>query len=118
MEGYTKFGSYTGIDNNDGPFIYLGFRPAFVLIKRLTNGGQNWILIDSSINPSNPADTYLIPNDDSIETTSSTRAIDLLANGFKVRGNSSETNGGSDYMYAAFAEHPFGGENAAPATAR
>jgi hypothetical protein len=111
IAGFSKFGSYTGNGSADGPFVYTGFRPRFVLIKR-TDAVNDWEINDSSRNPSNVANLALYPNLANAET--STFALkDLLSNGFKIRttdGNSN-TNGGT-YIYAAFAENPFKYANA------
>ena len=107
VESYSKFGSYLGNGSSDGPFVYLGFRPAFVLIK--STAGDNWTIVDTSRNTYNVADARLFPSNASAEATG-TANCDLLSNGFKVRIGSSDTgaNGnGTTYIYMAFAENPF-----------
>jgi len=117
VEGYSKFGSYTGNGSSDGPFVALNFRPAWVLIKQ-TNSTGDWYLLDSTRASYNPAEPQVNPNSSAAET-SYTGWGDLLSNGFKVRRTDSAWNGsGSTYIYAAFAENPFGGSNVSPATAR
>lgn len=118
VPGYSAFGSYAGNSDADGPFIYTGFRPAFVLIK--STSGYNWTIVDSTRNPHNPVDTYLFPNQTLSDDTYSTYNLDFVSNGFKLRNSSAtDTNyTGNTYIYAAFAENPFGGKNTAPATAR
>jgi hypothetical protein len=113
VAGYSAFGSYTGNGSADGPFVYLGFRPRFVMIK--STGSQDWVMLDSSRNTYNVAGNYLRPNSSGAENggsspTTSTNE-DFLSNGIKLRNNASSsgyTNGsGVTYIYAAFAENPF-----------
>jgi hypothetical protein len=118
VEGYSKFGSYVGNNSTDGPFIYTGFRPAFVLLKRKDNSfGGEWSIFDTTRSTSNPATLLLAADITNIERTD--LAFDFLSNGFKIRNAGDWQNqSGGDYIYAAWAESPFGGENAPPATAR
>ena len=117
VEGYSKFGSYTGNSNADGPFVYCGFRPAFVLIKSKTSG-ENWHIKDSSRGSYNPMAATLFANLSNSESNL-TNSIDFLSNGFKIRSNSwSGENSSNTFIFAAFAEHPFGGSGISPATAR
>ena len=112
VDGYSKFGSYTGNGSTDGPFVYTGFRPAFILIKR-TDAAYNWILHDADRSPYNPSILELFPNLSSAENEAGARGIDLLSNGFKLRGNQNEINtSGNNYIYMAFAEYPFKYTNA------
>jgi hypothetical protein len=113
IAGYSKFGSYTGNGSTDGPFVYLGFRPRWLLIKRTDSTG-NWNLYDSTRNPYNVTDLYFQTNNSNAEASGITfpSAIDFLSNGFKTRnydatyGPNINANGGT-YIYAAFAESPF-----------
>jgi hypothetical protein len=106
IEGYSAFGSYTGNGSADGPFVYTGFRPAFVMMKRTDTAGGSWPMIDKSRNGFNIQNYDLYANLTQVEATSV--VADLLSNGFKLRGTSSEWNGsGNTYIYAAFAENPF-----------
>jgi hypothetical protein len=109
IPGFSAFGSYTGNGSADGTFVYLGFRPAFLLIKRTNTSGSSWVLWDTARNIYNVADTVLCPDLSSSEATiGSTLDIDILSNGFKLRNSDSWTNGSSNtYIYAAFAEYPF-----------
>jgi hypothetical protein len=117
VEGYSKFGSYTGNGSSDGPFVYCGFRPAFVLFKS-TGSGTNWTIIDNTRSTYNPAEAYLKPNASQAETN--LLDIDMLSNGFKLRGTSGgdHNQSGTTFIFAAFAEHPTGGSGVSPATAR
>jgi len=106
IEGYSKFGSYTGNGSTDGAFIYTGFRPAFTLIKR-TNAIQAWVLHDSArAGYINPTDNYVYANATNVEAEDIDH--DYLSNGFKIRSNFNDTNAsGGTYIYMAFAEAPF-----------
>ena len=106
-QGYSKFGSYVGNGNSNGPFVYTGFKPAFVIVKRIDSTGD-WVMYDSKRNPSNVVDKYLMPHNANAEATASSELIDFLSNGFKVRGtwNGFNASGGS-IIYMAFAENPF-----------
>jgi hypothetical protein len=107
--GYSNFGSYTGNGSTDGPFVYTGMRPRWILIK-WTTGSNAWIIIDTARDPYNVSNKNLNPNDSSAENTASSGAwLDHLSNGFKIRnGTDSVINSnGATYIYAAFAEMPF-----------
>jgi hypothetical protein len=110
VEGYSSFGSYTGNGSTNGPFVYTGFRPAWVLLKK-TTATSNWSILDTTRDTYNVSDSVLLPNSALAEVTSSTAAYahgDLLSNGFKARGNSGDINdSGATYIYMAFAENPF-----------
>jgi hypothetical protein len=119
-QGYSKFGSYIGNGNNNGTFVYLGFRPAWLLIKRSSASGTDWILHDNKRAGFNVNDDYLAANTSAVEVTGNTyQNLDLLANGFKMRGSGTGTNtSGETYVYMAFAEQPFVNSKGAPANAR
>jgi hypothetical protein len=105
VTGYSAFGSYTGNGSTDGPFVYTGFRPRFVLTKS-SSGIESWFINDTSINPNNVTSAMLAANTDAAQATGSW--IDILSNGFKIRLNASPLNtSGGTYIYAAFAEFPF-----------
>lgn len=105
IPGFSKFGSFTGNGSTDGPFVYLGFIPRFVLYKSTTEV-TGWAIIDTSRSPSNVADKYLNPNTTAAEGTAS--LIDITSNGFKVRNtNAGNNTNGATYIYACFAENPF-----------
>ncbi len=113
-EGFSKIGSYTGNGNANGPFIYTGFKPAYVMIKNI-NLARNWVIADLSLSNSflsNPVDNFLFPD---VSNSQSARGplsgsdyyIDLLSNGFKIRTVDSALNDATDnYIYIAFAEKP------------
>jgi len=105
VAGYSAFGSYTGNGSADGPFVYTGFRPAFVLTKR-TDSTSDWQLMDSSRNTYNVANTALFPNTADADTSGYSK--DFLSNGFKIRDSGASLNAsGGTYIYMAFASNPF-----------
>jgi hypothetical protein len=112
IEGYSSFGSYTGNGSTDGPFVYTGFRPAFVIFKS-SNQATNWMMFDATVNPVNEAKSQLWPNLANAENTNSV-GIDFLSNGIKLRGALTATNAATsyNYIYMAFAENPFKNANA------
>jgi hypothetical protein len=108
VAGYSKFGSYTGNGSADGPFIYTGFRPKFVLIKISSGTADDWYLYDTSRNTYNVTNLVLFPDLSNAEATSTVSSVDILSNGFKIRGAGNGINtSGSTYIYACFAENPF-----------
>ena len=111
IEGFSKFGSYVGNVNDDGPFVYCGFKPAWVMIKR-ADGVSNWTIRDSSRGSVNPNDKGLLANSSVIEGTGDGYKLDFLSNGFKIRDVDSDFNSSSTYIFAAFAESPFQTANA------
>jgi hypothetical protein len=111
IAGFSAFGSYTGNGSTNGPFIYLGFRPEFVMIKKSSSTGS-WAIVDSTRNPYNVANTSLYPDLSNAEN-SSFEARDYLSNGFKLRTTDQNSNqSGQTFIYAAFAENPFKNANA------
>ena len=116
IKGYSKLGSYTGNGSTDGTFVYTGFRPAWLIIKRTDSTG-NWFMFDNKREGYNPDNDRLIA-DDSL-TEADPGESDLLSNGFKMRFTSGNVNAsGGTYIYMAFAEHPFVSSNGVPTTAR
>ena len=117
-KGFSKFGSYTGNGNaTDGPFIYTGFKPAFVLIKA-SNATEAWTITDDARDAYNPATKILFPN--STNGEGSNTGTDYLSNGFKIRtgDGAMNLNSSTTYIYMAFAENPFVGSDGTPVTAR
>ena len=116
--GFSKFGSYTGNGNADGPFNYTGFRPAFIMIK-LTSSTESWRIYDSKRIGYNVDNKYLNANNTAAETIGSTLYMDILSNGFKLRGTDNSINSNNaSYIFMAFAEAPIVGSNNVPANAR
>ena len=118
IQGYSKFGSYTGNGNADGPFVYTGFKPAWVMYKRTDATGE-WPMLDNTRNPFNVANSHLKADLSDAEVTNTSFNLDLLSNGFKIRATNTYTNAdGGTYIYMAFAEHPFVSSEGVPTTAR
>lgn len=111
IPGYSAFGSYVANASADGPFIFTGFRPKWIMFKRTTSA-TNWYVINTAISPYNSSTTGLYPNTTNAESTEG--AVDILSNGFKCRVSSGAFNfpGGETFIYAAFAENPFKNANA------
>jgi hypothetical protein len=103
VAGYSAFGKYTGNGVPDGPFVYLGFRPRWLMTKRTDSTGS-WLVVDSARNTYNVVNGYLVPNASDAE--GSVTWGDFTANGFKLRGTT-HNGSGESYIYAAFAENPF-----------
>jgi len=105
-QGFSKFGSYIGNGNDDGPFVYTGFKPAFLLMKRTDSTG-NWVNIDNKRDPSNVSKHRMFQNLTNSDNTTR-NYIDLLSNGFKMRNTDVDHNAsGATIIYMAFAENPF-----------
>ena len=117
-KGYSKFDSYTGNGNANGPFIYTGFKPAFVMIKQSSAAGNSWNIYDNKRNTFNVMDKFLLANSNQAESSYS--VIDFVSNGIKLRNTASSFNtSSSTYIYMAFAEAPFVTSGTkAPGTAR
>ena len=116
VPGYSKFGIYESNTVAEGPFVYLGFRPALILIKNADSTNQ-WQWINTTRDPYNSNNMHtLTPQTTAYEAVGSD--IDILSNGFKIRDTSGNFNYGGTFLYCAWAENPFGGENTPPATAR
>lgn len=107
IAGYSKFGSYTGNGSVDGTFVYTGFRPRFILLKN-SSSATDWVTFDTSRDTYNLATKYLVPNTSGAEATGASVQLDILSNGFKIRGTWVGMNAsGNTIIYAAFAESPF-----------
>jgi hypothetical protein len=108
VEGYSKFGSYTGNGNANGTCIYTGFKPKMVIIKT-TSASFDWVILDTERNPYNLVHDVLYPSLANAEADATTYAsFDAVANGFKLRNAHQYTNyNGYNYIYMAFAENPF-----------
>ena len=117
VEGFSKMGRYQGNGSSDGVFVYCGFRPAFVMVKG-TGTTNGWGLYDNARFENNPVNGLLYANSSNRESAFVNRPMDFLSNGFKCRDGNTNLNASASYMFMAFAEHPFGGENAPPVTAR
>ena len=110
VEGYSKYGSYAGNGNADGPFIYLGFKPALIILKKIADEG--WQMVDNKRDLDNVVVNSITPSGTAAERADLID-IDFLSNGFKLRGtDSSQNTDSSTYIYVAFAEMPFKYANA------
>jgi len=114
ISGFSAFGSYTGNGSADGPFVYLGFRPRFVMWKNTTTAGYNWEIIDTARDTYNVMLNVLGPNSSAAESAfAGPPYLDAVSNGFKIRTGSASSgyqninNNNDTYIYAAFAENPF-----------
>ena len=115
-KGFSKFGSYTGNGNADGTFVYTGFKPAFVIIKK-TDGADNWTINDNKRVGYNVDNNELFANLSNAEDTND--VLDLLSNGFKLRHTAGRHNtSGGTYIYMCFAESPFVTSSGIPTCAR
>jgi len=117
-QGYSKFGSYTGNGDADGPFVYTGFRPAWVMGRR-TDEANNWFIFDNKRSTFNLTDDKLRADTTAAEDDNTSKAIDILSNGIKIRSSDEEFNdSGGTYIYMAFAEAPFVNSEGVPCNAR
>jgi len=118
ISGFSQFGSYTGNGSANGPFVYTGFRPAYVLIKKSSAVGE-WHIYDTARGTYNLTSNWLNADTTGAESGAGNNGLDILSSGFKLRSADGNTNTSTaTYVYIAFAERPFGGSGAAPATAR
>ena len=116
VQAFSKFGSYATNNNADGPYIFTGFSPAFVMLKVASGNTGGWDIYDNK-RGFNPNEEVLQANASTAEASSD--AIDLLSNGFKIRNTSGNQNGSGDtIIYMAFAEAPFVNSNGVPCNAR
>jgi hypothetical protein len=108
-QGYSKFGKYVGNGNNNGPFVYTGFKPAWIMVKNIDSGVDHWHIIDNKRNPNNVVNKLLFADLSNAEITYTSEVLfDILSNGFKLRGNYDHINkSGENIIYMAFAENPF-----------
>ncbi len=124
IQGYSKFGSYTGNANADGPFVYTGFKTKWLMTRR-SNSAGSWTIFDNTLDDNtsgkhgNPNTQFVQAINDNAEATTGANFMDFLSNGFKCRGTDTGTNGNGDtYVYMAFAESPFVSSKGVPTTAR
>jgi hypothetical protein len=112
IAGFSAFGRYVGNGSTNGPFIYLGFRPKFILVKN-TQALQNWRIVDTSRSTYNQTIGMLEPSSSAAEYTDAGNSdYDILSNGFKIRNTGGMNNNNETHIYMAFAEHPFKNANA------
>jgi len=119
IKGFSKFGGYKGNGNADGTFVYTGFKPAWVMVRNISNNARNWTIIDNKRNPFNPEDEWLYPNASDSTFDASSFPTDFVSNGFKIKNTGSYFNtSGENYIYWAFAESPFVNSKGVPNNAR
>jgi hypothetical protein len=117
IKGYSKFGSYTGNGSTDGAFVYTGFKPAWLMVKKSAGNARAWVIHDNTQDPTNPTANRLDAN--TTEANQSSGHFDFLSNGFKCRSTEGATNQDTHtFVYFAFAEHPFVSSKGVPVTAR
>ena len=118
VPGFSKFGSFVGNGQADAPFSSTGFKPAMLILKPATRA-DGWICWDNKRDTHNLTAQFFTLDTTNVEYTGTNRILDFVSNGFKIRsGHNSVNNSGDTYIYLAFAENPFGGEDVSPATAR
>ena len=126
IQGFSKFGSYTGNGNVDAPFVFCGFRPAWLMIKGPTQT-QSWIIVDTKRSPHNVvgneellADSSNAENSNTWDPNTDANILDFLSNGFKLRhtATTGSNTAATSYLYMAFAEAPFVNSNGVPGNAR
>jgi hypothetical protein len=117
VQGFSKFGTFKGNANANGPFCFCSFRPARIMIKN-TQDGAPWMIMDNKRSGYNPTNNRLYANTQAVEESAVDR-FDILSNGFKIRTSDNDTNKSGDlFIYAAFAEAPFVNSNGVPCNAR
>jgi hypothetical protein len=106
VQGYSKIGQYVGLNSSNGNFVYLGFRPKTIFLKRVDSAGD-WRLYDDQRDGFNQKNDYLEINTNVVESdTDSGSSWDLLSNGFKFYTSEAEFGGSGTYFYMAFAHSP------------
>ena len=119
ITGYSKFGKYYGTNSTDGAFLYTGFKPAVMILKRLDVQSNSWLILDNKRDPDNLVENYLFPSETDAEGDGGGSAgWDFLSNGIKQRNTYGSANQNSNYLFIAFAEAPLVGSNNIPCTAR
>jgi len=113
VEGFSKFGTYEANNSTNGPFIYTGFTPSWIVFKYIDGAGEWWWMLDSTRDPTNLTTEILYVNATAAESTiSGSAGVDFLSNGFKIRATNGGINSANTYFYMAFAEFPFKSANA------
>ena len=116
-QGYSKFGTFVGNANTNGPMVWTGFRPAYVLFKKTTGSAANWQVWDNKRDPENSVNNSSLP--DNVAADQTDQEIDFLSNGFKIKTVGHHVNGdGITFIFMAFAEAPFVNSKGVPCNAR
>ena len=120
VQGFSKFGSFSGTGSSATyAFVYLGFRPAWVMIKKTNSSGSvDWFMFDNKRSPFNAVDDFLKANTSGAEGGDGNGYVDFLSNGFKLKTANIGTESGGTFVYMAFAEAPFVNSNGVPVNAR
>ena len=117
VQGFSKIGTYTGNANANGPMVWTGFRPAYVMFKKTSGSNANWQVYDNKRDTENPVDNSSLPDDSAADQTD--QEIDFLSTGFKIRDTGHHVNGDDTvFIYMAFAEAPFVNSEGVPCNAR
>ena len=106
VAGYSSIGSFVGNSSAEGPFVYTGFRVRWLMVKN-ADATTDWVIVDTARETYNVVDDFLRPNSSAAEGTRANLAVDLLSNGFKLRGLDNFMNGSNTHVYLALAESPF-----------
>tara|TARA_Y100001937_G_scaffold18774_2_gene25932 strand:+ start:6253 stop:7344 length:1092 start_codon:yes stop_codon:yes gene_type:complete len=118
-QGYSRFAFFRGNGSTDGPFVYTGFKPAFVMFKQYTANGNSWFMFDNVRSTVNGDMPFLRADGTNTQSGAGSDLFQFFSNGFKLKHNDSAFNGNNhDYLYWAFAENPFVTSGGAPTTAR
>ena len=117
VQGFSKFGSYEGNANADGNYVHLGFKPAFVIVKK-ASATDNWFMFYNKREGYNAINDALRPNLSNAELDLAGVGMDLLSNGFKLRSGDDDLNDSNTFIYMAWAEAPFVNSNGVPCNAR
>ena len=112
VPGFSKMGAWTGNSSTDGPFVYCGFRPRYILIKRADASSANWDILDTARNPINPTTQRILGESTAAEFANLSSMIDFTSNGFKIRNTDTSYNSSVKYVFVAYAETPFKYANA------
>jgi hypothetical protein len=108
IAGFSAFGSWAGNASTDGPMVYTGFKPRWIMFKRSDSGAYDWVVLDTSRDTYNAAYLRLLPNTSGAEDSGVNPVLDFLSNGFKIRSSNNVVNAsGGTYIYAAFSSNPF-----------
>jgi len=118
-QGYSKFGSFLGTGSANGAFVYTGFKPAWLMIKKTNSSGSvNWFMFDNKRSPINAVDDFLKADTSDAEGGDGNGYLDFLSNGFKFKTANIGTESGGTFIFMAFAEAPFVNSNGIPNNAR
>jgi len=120
IQGFSKFTSYQGTSSTNGSFIYCGFSPKFIMVKKSSESASaNWLILDNKRDTYNPRDSHLDADNSDAESSGTWVYCDFLSNGFKWRANDETHNeSGSTYIVMAFADAPLVNSKGVPNNAQ